>query len=70
MMVELDKEKTGAAKMFERATFGLVQVSKDTGEVLDLIDMKNEKEPSYEVDGVTLSIFYRLDDYKIVSYKF
>jgi len=70
MMVELDKEKTGTGKMFEKATFGLVQVSKDSGEVIDMIDMANEKEPSYEVDGISNSIFYRLNDNQIVTYRF
>ena len=70
MMVELEKEKTGAAKMFEGATFGLAQVSKDSGDVIDLIDMAKEKEPSYAVDPIAKAIYYRLNDNSIVAFNF
>ena len=70
MMIELDKEKTGAAKMFEGATFGLAQIHKDSGEIIDVIDMAKEKEPSYAIDPLTETIFYRLDNKSIISYKF
>ena len=70
MMVTLDKQKTGVAKALEGRNFGLVRVSKATGEIVETINMKDEKEPSYQVDDILNSIYYRQNPNEIVSYKF
>ena len=70
MMVTLDKQKTGVAKALEGRNFGLVRVSKDTGDIVETINMKDEKEPSYQVDDILNSIYYRQNPNEIVSYKF
>lgn len=70
MMIKLDKEKTGVGKMFESATYGLIQVDKDSGNIIETIDMANEQEPSYQVDDISQSIFYRMNNREVVCYKF
>lgn len=70
MMITLDKQKTGVAKALEGRNFGLVRVSKETGKIVEVINMKDEKEPSYQVDDILNSIYYRQNPNEIVSYKF
>ncbi len=70
MMITLDKQKTGVAKALEGRNYGLVRVSKNTGEIIETINMKDEKEPSYQVDDVQSAIYYRQNPNEIVSYKF
>ena len=47
----------------------LIQVSKESGDVLKAIDIKNDKEPEYEVDQIYNYIYYRLTPSEIVCYK-
>ena len=47
----------------------LIQVSKESGEILNSIDIKNDREPEYDVDEVYNYIYYRLKDRSIVCYK-
>ncbi|HEU5289450.1 MAG TPA: hypothetical protein VFU05_02330, partial [Cyclobacteriaceae bacterium] len=47
----------------------LVQVSKSNGEILRSIDIKNDKEPEYEVDQVINQVYYRVSPNQIVCYK-
>lgn len=70
MMIALDKQKTGVAKALEGRKFALVRVSKETGDIQELIDMQNEKEPSYQVDNISNAIFYRVQPNEIISYRF
>lgn len=48
----------------------IVQVLKSTGEVKDAIDLGRERMPSYEVDDVTNTIFYKTSEKQIKCYKF
>lgn len=57
-------------KALEGRKFALVRVSKADGEITDIIDMQNEKEPSYQVDNISNSIFYRSQPHQIISYRF
>ncbi|MDN5199810.1 PQQ-binding-like beta-propeller repeat protein [Fulvivirgaceae bacterium BMA10] len=70
MMVALDKQKTGIAKSLEKRNFGLIKVSKNNGEIIETINMKDEKEPSYQVDDISNILYYRINPSEIVSYKF
>ena len=47
----------------------LVQVSKTNGEILNSIDIKNDKEPEYEVDQIYNHVYYRVRPEEIVCYK-
>lgn len=47
----------------------LVQVSKANGEILRSIDIKNDKEPEYDVDEIFNHVYYRLNPSEIVCYK-
>lgn len=48
----------------------LAQVSKNNGEIIAMIDMGKDKEPSYQVDDVEERIFYRSSDSSIAAYEF
>ena len=70
MMIALDKQKTGIARTLEGKKFALVRVSKDTGEISDIVDMHDENEPSYQVDNISNSIYYRNEAHQVTSYRF
>ncbi len=70
MMITLDKQKAGVGKVLEGKKYGLAQIDKRTGEIQDVIYMNNEKEPSYQVDMITNSIYYRIDNNQIICYQF
>lgn len=70
MMIALDKQKTGVARAIEGKKFALVRVSKDTGEITDIVDMHDEKEPSYQVDNISNSIYYRNESHQVTGYRF
>jgi outer membrane protein assembly factor BamB len=58
MMVRQDKK------------LALAQVSKSDGQIVALIDMGKDEEPSYQVDDVGDRIFYRASDTAITAYDF
>lgn len=47
----------------------LIQVSKANGEILKSIDIKNDKEPEYEVDQIYNFVYYRVSPTEIVCYR-
>jgi outer membrane protein assembly factor BamB len=47
----------------------LVQISKANGEIINAIDIKNDKEPEYEVDQIINQVYYRVTPTEIVCYK-
>ena len=47
----------------------LVQVSKANGELMGTIDIKNDKEPEYDVDEVYNYVYYRPTPSEIVCYR-
>jgi outer membrane protein assembly factor BamB len=47
----------------------LVQVNKTNGEIISAIDIKNDKEPEYDVDQIYNYIYYRPNGNEIVCYK-
>lgn len=47
----------------------LVQVNKLNGEILNAVDIKNDKEPEYDVDQIYNYIYYRPTPAEIVCYK-
>jgi outer membrane protein assembly factor BamB len=47
----------------------LVQLSKSNGEILRAIDIKNDKEPEYDVDQIFNHVYYRVSPTEIVCYK-
>ncbi|HYC86947.1 MAG TPA: PQQ-binding-like beta-propeller repeat protein [Chryseosolibacter sp.] len=47
----------------------LIQVSKTNGDIVNAIDIKNDKEPEYEVDQIFNHIYYRPNASEIVCYK-
>ena len=53
-----------------RGQYGLARVSKSTGRIEGIISLGRDKQPSYQVDGVTNKIFYRPRPTTIVGYKF
>jgi hypothetical protein len=55
---------------YEKKTYGILQVSKATGEKIELIDLGKEKEPNYEVDQVYSYIYFRTDPNEIICYQF
>ena len=70
MLVSLEKQNTSAPGSQGGLNYGLVRVSKDTGEIFETIRMRCEKEPSYQVDDIFNAIYYRQNPKEIVSYKF
>jgi len=47
----------------------LIQVSKESGDVQNAIDIKNDREPEYEIDQVFNYVYYRPSPAVIVCYK-
>ncbi len=47
----------------------LVQVSKVNGDVLSAVDIKNDREPEYDVDQIYNHVYYRPNATEIVCYK-
>jgi len=47
----------------------LIQLSKSSGDILRSIDIKNDKEPEYDLDQVFNYVYYRPNDLEIVCYK-
>jgi outer membrane protein assembly factor BamB len=47
----------------------LVQVNKLTGEISSAVDIKNDKEPEYDVDQIFNYVYYRPNPSEIVCYK-
>jgi len=47
----------------------LVQVGKTNGELMAAIDIKNDKEPEYDVDQVINQVYYRPSPLELVCYK-
>lgn len=47
----------------------LVQVNKANGEILNAVDIKNDKEPEYDLDQIYNYIYYRPNASEIVCYK-
>jgi hypothetical protein len=47
----------------------LVQISKANGEIVNSIDIKNDKEPEYDVDEIYNYVYYRTNPSEIVCYK-
>jgi len=55
---------------YEKKTYGIIQVSKVTGEKVELIDLGKDKEPNYEIDQVYSYIYFRTNPNEIVCYQF
>ena len=47
----------------------LIQINKENGEVTRAIDIKNDREPEYDVDQIYNYVYYRPNDSEIVCYK-
>jgi len=47
----------------------LVQVNKTNGEIASAVDIKNDKEPEYDVDQIYNYVYYRPNGSEIVCYK-
>ena len=47
----------------------LVQINKNNGEIINAIDIKNDKEPEYEVDQIYNYVYYRTSPSELVCYK-
>jgi outer membrane protein assembly factor BamB len=47
----------------------LVQVNKQNGEIASAVDIKNDKEPEYDVDQIYNYVYYRPNGSEIVCYK-
>jgi outer membrane protein assembly factor BamB len=47
----------------------LVQINKLNGEIINAIDIKNDKEPEYEVDQIYNYVYYRTGPSELVCYK-
>jgi outer membrane protein assembly factor BamB len=47
----------------------LIQVSKANGEIASAVDIKNDKEPEYDVDQIYNYVYYRPSPLEIVCYK-
>ncbi len=52
-----------------KGSYGLAQVSKKTGEIVKVMDMKKDKSPSYQVDSISNVIFYRIKENEISGFK-
>ena len=53
----------------ERKGNQLIQVGKTSGDLLSAIDIKNDKEPEYDVDPIFNYVYYRPNPVEIVCYK-
>lgn len=53
----------------EKKGYQLIQVSKSNGEVLNAVDIKNDKDPEYDVDQIYKHVYYRPSAAEIVCYK-
>jgi hypothetical protein len=53
----------------EKKGYQLIQVSKKTGEVMNAVDIKNDKEPEYDVDQIFNYVYYRPSSPEIVCFK-
>lgn len=60
MMIMTAQEKKGNQ---------LIQVSKQNGEIISAVDIKNDREPEYDVDQIYNYIYYRPKGSEIVCYK-
>ncbi len=47
----------------------LVQINKATGEIMSAVDIKNDREPEYDVDQIYNFVYYRPSATEIVCYK-
>jgi outer membrane protein assembly factor BamB len=47
----------------------LIQVRKDNGEISSAVDIKNDREPEYDVDQIYNYVYYRPTESQIVCYK-
>lgn len=47
----------------------LIQVRKDNGEISSAVDIKNDREPEYDVDQIYNYVYYRPSEHEIVCYK-
>src|SRR5258706_15529101 len=47
----------------------LIQVNKSNGDVMSAIDIKNDKEPEYDIDQIYNYVYYRPNAAEIVCYK-
>ncbi len=54
----------------DQRNISLAQVSKVDGRILGHIDLDRDKEPDYQVDGVSNQIFYRPTESEIAAYQF
>jgi hypothetical protein len=59
MMIEVAKKQ-----------YGLGQIDKDSGDRQTFLDMGKDKTPSYDVDMVENTIYYKSGDKKIAAYTF
>lgn len=59
MMIELGKKQ-----------YGLAQINKETGEKVATIDMAKDKTPSYDLDIVENTVYYKSTDKKLQAIKF
>jgi outer membrane protein assembly factor BamB len=55
---------------YDKKAYGILQVSKATGQKVEMIDLGKEKEPNYEVDQVYSYIYFRTNPNEIVCYQF
>ena len=53
----------------EKKGYQLVQVSKDSGEIMNAVDINNDKEPEYDVDQIYNYVYYRPSSQEIVCFK-
>jgi hypothetical protein len=55
---------------FRSGEVGLAKVSKRTGAMVGMINLKKDKNPSYQVDSISNQIFYRATPSQVVGYRF
>jgi hypothetical protein len=48
--------------------YGLAKANKSTGEIIEVIDMKKDKEPNNKVDNISNMIYYRENPNQLVCY--
>ncbi|MEJ7645515.1 MAG: hypothetical protein WKF87_13040 [Chryseolinea sp.] len=53
----------------EKKGYQLIQASKANGEIMNSVDIKNDKEPEYDVDQIYNYVYYRSNPSEIVCYK-
>lgn len=53
----------------EKKGYHLVRVNKTNGEIVSAIDIKNDKEPEYDLDEIFSYVYYRPNPMEIVCYK-